>query len=219
MIERRSRGRPKADDLAAIEDHLIREASLVFFDKGYGHATMAAVAAAARVSKTTLYSRFPTKADLFRAMVAKHTAERGSGPSSTPIETDTSVRELLLAYGDLAIRAGTSPEFIHINRLLYSESGRFPELAAIAEERMKLGVEYLTDEIAARLQREAGEYREPREIAELFLTLLSGWLSTAILTSRLPDSEQRRAWAHQATELFVGAGPLAGKANLNERQL
>ena len=59
---RRPRGRPKTEDLAALEARLILVGRQLFYRHGYGATAMSAVAEAARVSKTTLYARFPSKA-------------------------------------------------------------------------------------------------------------------------------------------------------------
>ena len=201
----RQRGRPKAEELAGIEARLIDVAKALFFENGYGHTTMSAVASAARVSKTTLYSRFPSKAELFKAMVASQTADWGNGPRSTRIDPDADLRDFLLAYGAIAVRAGMSADFININRLLFSESGRFPELGQIAEVRLDLGLGYLTREIRSQALREGLDVANPAETAQLFLAILNGWLATAILTNHLPDQDQRDAWICKAVNTALTA--------------
>src|SRR5687767_8314809 len=112
----RATGRPKASELADLEARLLYVAREMFFAKGYGGTTMHAVALAARVSKTTLYSRYPTKEALFRAIVAEQIESWNSGVNQTPIPEDVSIERLLLIYGDVALRAGASRDYIQINR-------------------------------------------------------------------------------------------------------
>ena len=202
-LEARSRrGRPKGDALQ-VEARLVDEAARLFFEKGYGHTTMSALATAARVSKTTLYSCFPGKADLFRAMVARQMNLWGNGEQNIAIPSEAPLEGLLLAYGDLALRAGTSEEFIQVNRLLYSEAGRFPELAAIANDRMGVGVKYLSEEIRMRTERDGVPVHDPVRMAQFYLTLLAGWLSNATLQNEVPTFEERQAWLRDAVHMFV----------------
>lgn len=196
-------GRPKAEDVALIEARLIDEAAQLFSEKGYGHTTMSAVAAAARVSKTTLYSRFPAKGDLFRAMVERQMKEWGNGARNTAIAPEASLEDLLLIYGDISLRAGTSPDFIQLNRLLYSESGRFPELGVIARDRMNVGVGYLAEEIRRRAERDGATVQNPANMARFYLTLLAGWTSNAILSDTLPSVRDREDWLREAVGVLM----------------
>ena len=68
---RRPRGRPRLEDVADIENELVEVALSEFLKHGYGGTSMATIVKAAGVSKTTLYSRFASKEDLFIAMMKK----------------------------------------------------------------------------------------------------------------------------------------------------
>ena len=89
----RRRGRPydrsrDADVLAATLDALVAH--------GYEHVTLDAVALAAGLAKTTLYRRWPTKADLFLAAVAAV----GRPPEADALPDEGSLRADLLAVVD-----------------------------------------------------------------------------------------------------------------------
>src|ERR1043165_9827735 len=62
---RRTRGRPPGSSGAA----LLAVARHAFLTSGFPGATMDAVAAAARISKQTLYRHYPSKDELFAAVV------------------------------------------------------------------------------------------------------------------------------------------------------
>lgn len=201
---RRPRGRPKAEDLAALEARLVTVGRQLFFRHGYGATTMSEVAQAARCSKTTLYARFPTKAALFRTILGEQIARWDSGVHHTPIPDCDSVEAVLLAYGDVVLRAGLTADFVHVHRLLYSESGRFPELAEIADARLRLGVGYLSGEIARAADRENMPCPNAMAIAELFLTIIQGWIAMQILGDRTISSDARRAWLARTVRSFIG---------------
>src|ERR1700722_3011403 len=71
---RRPRGRPKTEDLQALEARLVLAARQIFAAYGYGAASINNIAKLARVSKNTLYARFRSKADLLRAIVERQIA-------------------------------------------------------------------------------------------------------------------------------------------------
>ena len=201
---RRPRGRPKAEDLAELEARLIQVGRELFFRDGYGATSMSEVARLARASKTTLYARFPSKAALLRAIVAEQVESWDTGAHHTPIEGCASLEEVLLAYGDILIRAALSPDFVQINRLLYAESGRFPELAEIAEGRFRRGAAYVAGQIRAYAEREAVPCRDPEAAAELFLLMLQGVSTPGVLGDRIASPEARSAWLQGAVRSFLG---------------
>ena len=201
---RRPRGRPKTEDLAALEARLLTAGRQLFFRHGYGATTMSDVAQAARCSKTTLYSRFPSKEALFRAILGEQIARWDSGVHHTPMPAFDTVEEVLLAYGDVVLRAGMAADFVQVNRLLASESGRFPELAEIADARFRLGLDYLAGEIRGASDRENMPCSDPRWVAELFLTITQGWCALLVLGDRTPSAEARKTWLARMVRDFLG---------------
>ena len=65
---RRPRGRPRPEEVADIEDKLLTVALQEFQEQGYGAASVTRIVKTAGMSKTTLYSRYPSKEQLFRAL-------------------------------------------------------------------------------------------------------------------------------------------------------
>lgn len=202
---RRRIGRPKAEDLVALEAHLIDIGSQFFYEHGYGTTTMSAIAAAASVSKTTLWSRFPSKADLFRAVVARQIESWDTGENHTPIENSESLEKLLRDYGDIVLRAGATPAFVQLQRLTYSESGRFPELAELAHNRFQRGIDYLANYIRVFAERDAVPCRDAHIAAELYLMMLNGWCSTTVLTDRKVSAADRAGWLDVAVTNFLAS--------------
>lgn len=200
----RPRGRPKADDVAALEARLIQVASELFFRNGYGATAMNAVAAEARVSKTTLWARFPSKADLFRAIVHEQVQRWGSGVNRPPTPRFDTLEETLYAYGDVILYAGMEPEFIQLNRLIYSESERFPELAEVTAGRFELGVRHVAKHIEAFAERDGVPCRDATRAGEFFLVALTGWANMHVLSNRQITPEERGAWLRNTVRMFMG---------------
>ena len=63
-------GRPTAIAAAGRIEHLLDVAAEVFIENGYEGASVGEIARRANASKQTLYSRYPTKAELFLAVMS-----------------------------------------------------------------------------------------------------------------------------------------------------
>lgn len=204
----RPRGRPKTEDLAGLETRLLEVARELFFELGYGATSMNAVAAAARVSKTTLWSRFPSKADLFRAIVAEQTQRWGSGFGRPPTPRFDTLEESLFGYGEVILNAGFTREFAQLNRLIYAESERFPELGEAVAARFPHGAGTIIRHIERFAAEDGIPCRDPAAAAEYLLMTLVGWSYQQILTNRNVEREEMRAWLANTIRLFV-----AGRAS------
>lgn len=203
--EARPRGRPKAEDLVALEARLLQVARDLFFERGYGATSMNAVAAGARVSKTTLWSRFPSKVELFRAIVHEQTRRWGSGFGRPPTPRFDTLEETLFAYGEVIINAGFTREFMEINRLIYSESERFPELGEAVAPRFQLGALTVVRYIERFAEADGVPAADPESAAERFMAMTSGWSYQCILTNNIPSVEERREWLTRTVRIFMAS--------------
>lgn len=200
----RRRGRPKSEDLAELDARLLAAGRELFFQHGYGAMTMSELAIVARVSKTTLYARFPAKADLFRAILAQQMQRWDTGPEHRSAEGCKTLLATLRLYGDQLLRAAMTSDFAQVNRLLYSESGRFPELAEIAAERIARGTRYLAQRIGFFAEHEGIPCRDADGAAELFMALIMGRGSFTIVANRPLAEVEREAWLETMLRAFLG---------------
>ena len=104
-----------------------------FLQRGYAAASMDRIAAAAGVSKPTVYSHYGDKASLFRALTTWMVERRvrdvfgGTGcEAPVPLDPATQLRQLASRIVDVSNR---QPEMLDFLRLVIGESGRFPDLA------------------------------------------------------------------------------------------
>lgn len=182
--------------------------STLFFRDGYGATTMAEVAQVARVSKTTLYSRFPSKSDLFRAIVAAQIESWENRIYSAQMEECETLEQVLLVYGDMALRAGMVPDTVQLNRLLFSESGRFPELAEAARARAEKVIAFLANYLQTFADRDGVPCKDPVAAAILFQNITMGWYGMMILANRTVAPEESDAWLKGAVKAFLASRPL-----------
>jgi len=202
---RRPRGRPKAEDLQALEARLVLVARHAFALHGYGATSINAIAKSARVSKNTLYARFPSKAALFQAIVAGQIASVDEELPRAAAEQDQSLGARLRAYMDVALRRSLSGEVLAINRLIMSESYQFPELAEAARARFAVGIQHVAAIVEECAKRDGIPCRNPVEAAELFLHSLYGWYTFVVIANRVVTDKERTSRIDGALRLFLAS--------------
>jgi TetR/AcrR family transcriptional repressor of mexJK operon len=110
----------------------IREAAAaLFLEKGYQGTSMDDVAAAAQISKQTIYTHFANKEELFADLVLGN-AERVERLVGNMAQTLHNAPDLESGIRDLArqyIRIVVRPEVLRLRRLVLGEVGRFPDVS------------------------------------------------------------------------------------------
>lgn len=105
-----------------------------FLEHGYSCTTMTAIAGELGGSKGTLWSYFPSKDELFGAVLDRATEEFRAGLAST-LTVGEMPEAALGGFCRQFVAKIVAPESIALHRLVVSESGRFPEVARIFWER------------------------------------------------------------------------------------
>jgi AcrR family transcriptional regulator len=190
---RRARGRPRLDDVAAIDRKLLAVALRQFISKGYGATSMSSIAVAAHVSKTTLYARYTSKEQMFHA-ITRQQIDRFS--TAAALRSDVAPLDLergLKSYAQRTLEVGLKGDILEINRLIFGEANRFPELAAAAAERTRLGIEQIAQFIRECAVRDGIACRDPDAIAEVFILTLRGWyLNVMLANDKVPEPVRER---------------------------
>jgi TetR/AcrR family transcriptional repressor of mexJK operon len=202
--KRITRGRPTQQDAAARESQLLSVALREFLRHGYGGTSMSQIIQAARVSKTTLYSRFSTKEALFRAIVQQQIGEMDA---ESILETDgePDLRVGLAAYANRILEQSLQGDMLEVNRLMYSESARFPELGVAAGERTDMGIKRIAGFIKRCATSDGIPCKNPAAVAEVFILVVRGWYVNVMLTNRKVSNAQRRAWVERCVHTLLAA--------------
>ncbi|MDB5397607.1 MAG: TetR/AcrR family transcriptional regulator [Rhodospirillales bacterium] len=129
---RRPRGRPRPEDASQIVEHLLDIATQVFVEHGYNETTIERIISAARISKSTLYSRYPDKRAVFAAVVQRLITR--PAPFSFPIENALPVEEGLFIRARAIVEVSLAPELFPLYLLGQRESWWFPEVPNILLE-------------------------------------------------------------------------------------
>lgn len=142
---------------------IVAAALAVFAEKGFAGARMEEIAVRAEVSKGTIYLYFPTKEELFRAVVQAAVVPNIAAIQATALATDRPfaelVRSLLPRFAELI----TTIPLGAVLKMVIGESRNFPELARVwHDDVVQRGVGLLSAIIAQAQAR--GEVRpgDPR---------------------------------------------------------
>lgn len=201
----RTRGRPKQDEVARLEKGLLAVALQEFIAHGYGGASLSRIVKAAGVSKTTLYSRYNSKEQLFRAIMQHEIQRLDAATALQPGGRRPGIEEGLKAYADHMLRLNLQGDLLAVNRLIASEAHRFPEVAAAAAERAELGIRRISAFIRECAVADKLPCRDPEAVAEAFIFMLRGWHAHAMLLNRKLSNAHRQRWIARTVHALVAS--------------
>ena len=123
------------DDAAAMRRKAFVDAAReLFFANGYAGTTMSSIASKVGGSKTTLWTYFPSKEELFAAVVDDIVAQYGDA-LAIDLPLDEPVPDVLRTFGNLLMTKLTATPILSLFRLVVGEAERFPHLAETFYER------------------------------------------------------------------------------------
>lgn len=187
-------GRPTVEQAAALTSKLVDIACNFFLRDGYANTSMDAVASEARVSKRTLYARFPNKSELFRAAAnSRLQAWSRLSPQRTWESAEIPLEERLAGRCIAVLSALCDPEISAFRQLMQREVSQFPELV---QEFQFLGYRRLVYEIATDLKSVGGMREEkavdPEGVATVIVSALIGWWNSEVVMcgNQLAEAER-----------------------------
>jgi AcrR family transcriptional regulator len=207
MTETEERAPPSKREARKQERHeaILAIAARSFLERGYAATSMSAIAAELGGSKGTLWNYFPSKEELFAAVLEDRTMAFRSA-IETLLDPRDDLRSTLLRYCSSFIEKLTASDSIQLHRLVASEAERFPEVGRIFHEqaprrtKMVLG-RFLAEHMAAgHLRRE-----DPEMAARALTNLCLGSHHQMLWGAPRPDAQEIEAEASFATETFLRA--------------
>jgi len=181
-------------------DAIVQVAAQYFLDHGYAGTTMSGIAGALGGSKGTLWSYFPSKEELFVAVLDRLT-EDFRAQLSLILNPQHDLETALARFCCKFMAKVTSPEGIELYRLVVSEAVRFPEIGRIFYDRgPKVTQEQLAGFLADAMERDLLRRDEPLQAARNLIGLCLAGLRqnlliglTEVLTPAEIDDEIDRA--------------------------
>jgi len=200
---RRTRGRPRLEDVASLERELLDVALNEFLKNGYGGTSMATIVKVAGVSKTTLYSRFSSKKELFLAIIQR-LIDSNLISHLLDIENGTiGLESGLKAYGNRALEVGSQRLVRGLDRLICSEAHRFPELGEAAIRHIDSAIAKIAAFIEECAVEEGIPCRNPKAQAHIFIRLLRGFQLESLHTDKEIAPDRRKAFVDQAVHTML----------------
>jgi TetR/AcrR family transcriptional repressor of mexJK operon len=169
----RGPGRPKDQGKRAA---IVAAANTLFLDRGYGGVTMEAVAAAAGVSKMTVYGHFHDKAALFRAVVRVISNQMVATLNGLDEAGETrDLESMLVDFGIALLGLILSPRILAMSHVLM---GMLMKDRAMAESFYEAGPSHTRASLARFLEQAAARGQVAFDSAEAAADdLISLWES------------------------------------------
>ena len=186
---------------------MLAVARAAFLREGYAAASVSEIAAKVGGSKATLYSYFPSKRDLFVAVIEEE-ARLMLAPLFELSETQGDVRIVLQRIARRYLDVLLSEDAVAFYRLIVAESARFPEIGqAVYQIGVQRGFDRVAEYVVAAMER--GELRraEASVAAAQFLDLCAGELHRKRLFGLVgvADRDDVEKQAKSAVTTFLAA--------------
>jgi AcrR family transcriptional regulator len=201
---RQGAGRPAACEVAGRREHLLNTATEVFLEFGYENANVSEIADRAGASKRTIYSRYPSKAELFVTVLTRKTLELQESFAETLVSQD-SLGKVLEGFAVHLLRARSRPQLRALYKVFIAESPKFPKLASrFWDVGPKRSISMLRDYLLKHPEFKGGN---PEHAAEMFWSLCCGpWVVRDLLQNEELMSEKTiRFNAKEAVRVFLSA--------------
>ena len=170
----KSQGTPRSGLSDKKREAILQGAKAVFLENGFGGASMDQVAAAAGVSKMTVYRHFGSKEDLFAGVITElcQFIVADDLDRIFALEPAQALRGFARKMTDIVFSSDTA----ELHRIVIAESRRFPQLGQLFYQT---GPQTCIDALEAYFLRHKSDERlkvcDPRRTAEEFLELLRGY--------------------------------------------
>ncbi|PWC54955.1 TetR/AcrR family transcriptional regulator [Azospirillum sp. TSO22-1] len=177
----------------------------IFLELGYAGTSMDLVAQRARVSKTTLYTRFPSKDELYVATISAE-CERSGLHFAPDTFDDVPLEEALRALGRRFVDLIWSEAAIRMHQSVTGEATRVPQAARLF---FQAGPEKAIATFVAFFERAAArgliKTDDPAFVATQFLATMQGGVHCALMLGACdtPEEAEREAYVAKAVALFI----------------
>jgi TetR/AcrR family transcriptional regulator, mexJK operon transcriptional repressor len=197
-------GRPTRERAEARHAELLDSALDHFLEKGFEPATIEAIAASVGMTKRTVYARHPDKVSLFRAAVRRAIEQLAVPPDRIRAADCGDLEQTLINLARLRVDPVTTPQGLKLQRIINTESYRFPDIFTTSYD---LGALPVARFLARLLEREtrAGTLAidEPVLAANVFLSMVVGGPVRWIVSGNVLSEKEIDRRIRFAVRLFL----------------
>jgi AcrR family transcriptional regulator len=159
----------------------------LFLQHGFELTTIEMIAARVNMTKRTIYARYPDKASLFRTAVQR-AIERQIVPEDVLDGFDNGdLSETLEKIARLRISQVMTPNGLRLQRIINTESYRFPEISrANFEQSAKPVIDFVARLLERAIERGTIGPTDPGLAASAFMSMVVGGQVRAIVSGQTP---------------------------------
>ncbi|MFO0109291.1 MAG: TetR/AcrR family transcriptional regulator [Alphaproteobacteria bacterium] len=187
-------------------DQILDAATCLFMEQGFTQTRMDHIAKAARISKQTLYDRFPDKKKLFTAVIEAKCHEY-IPREAAEMPTGTTARETLLAIGHGLFYLVMSEEAVRMHRMMAAEAQHNPALTKLFYDSGPAAVEQMIIEKMSQLKKSGLlKIKNPKTAKEIFGSLFTGsdlYMRRLLNIGRQPTRREMDAHVQHAVDFFL----------------
>lgn len=206
-VQLRTSGRPTGHEVEAIEEALMSAAFAEFTEYGFAAASLTRVVARARMSKTTLYSRFSSKEALFMQLVKQQIESERPYENLISCVKRPDIAIDLERFAISVLNFSFQPKMFALNRVIMGEIHRFPALAQIAEEKLQRGIMRVSHYLTNCIEDSDQPITDAKGIAEAFIHMVRGWYLHRLFAGMPTTDEEVRTWARKAIRALIRPAP------------
>jgi TetR/AcrR family transcriptional repressor of mexJK operon len=202
----RKTGRPTREEAARRQEELLDGALDYFLDHGFEGATIDGIAASVHMTKRTIYARYRDKASLFIAAVTR-AVERVNISNERLATLDTNDLETTLTQiGLMRVNQVNTPEGLKLQRIINTESYRFPEAFKVSYEKGTAPLlNFLSDLFREKTRQGVLALSDPELAASIFMSMVVGGpVRLIVMGARQSEAEIDRR-VRYAVHLFLAA--------------
>jgi TetR/AcrR family transcriptional repressor of mexJK operon len=202
--QQKKRSKPVSSRGQKRKARILSAATDLFLSVGYGETSIDAIVEKSGGSKATLYSYYPTKADLFRAVVDSIVTNQ-EGPR---LRSQDNVKDALVAFAEQRLGVVFSRKHRALLRLIISERDRFPDIARMYYEQGPLRSHMLLREYFETLIKNGLiDIRSADEACEFFRGMLmhQRYIEQLFLDARPLSAEEISVKARHVVDRFLDA--------------
>lgn len=203
-LNRPRAGRPTREQAEQRHNELLDAALDDFLEKGFEQATIEGIALKVGMTKRTVYARYPDKVALFRAAVSLAIERYRISPERIAATDCGNLERTLRNIAMLRIDLVASPQGLKLQRIIHTESYRFPNIFTDSYEIGALPtIEFLAGILARETRAGNLAVEDPLMAANAFMSLVtSGPVRFIVSGIPLPQAETDRR-VDYAVHLFL----------------
>ncbi len=212
IIDHKQANEPRTSDPRVVRSRaaIVEAARTLFLQQGYAGTTMEEIAAAAGLTKRTVYNNYADKEALFTGIVVDVMAfaDRFVQERREEFAAELTARTLPPFLRNLGVRLALGilrPQVVALRRLLIGEARAFPALARQYYDRApRQVIAALADGFTHLEGRGLLRTPDPQRAAAQFAYLVAGeHLDRAVLVGTLPPNEVITTAAREGVETFL----------------